>query len=98
MTRPTVTLFKSYEYNQGLRYYPSMVKSNRCNASCNAFGDPFCRICVANKTEDINLNVFHMIIGIDEAKTLAKDISYKCKCKFDGQKCNSNQKRNNNKC
>ena len=25
-------------------------------------------------------------------------MSYKCKCKFDGRKCNSNQGWNNNKC
>ena len=35
---------------------------------------------------------------INEPKTLAKHISCKCKCKFDGRKCNSNQKWNNNKC
>ena len=32
------------------------------------------------------------------AKTLAKHISCECKCKFDGRKCNSNQKWNNDKC
>ena len=25
-------------------------------------------------------------------------VPYKCKCKFDGRKCNSNQKWNNDKC
>ena len=39
-----------------------------------------------------------MITGISESKTLTKDISYKCKCKFGGKKCNSNQNWNNNKC
>ena len=38
-----------------------------------------------------------MIAGINESKTLTKHISCKCKCKFDGRKCNSNQKRNNDK-
>ena len=33
-----------------------------------------------------------MITGIDESKTLTKHISCKCKCKFDGRTCNSNQK------
>ena len=46
--------------------------------------------------QDLNLSVF-MITGINELKTLAKHISCKCKCKFDGRKCNSNQKSNNNK-
>ena len=46
--------------------------------------------------QDLNLSVF-MITGINELKTLTKHISCKCKCKFDGRKCNSNQKRSNNK-
>ena len=32
-----------------------------------------------------------MIIEINESKTLAKHISYKCKCKFHGRKYNSDQ-------
>ena len=39
-----------------------------------------------------------MITGRNESKTLAKDISCKRKCKFDGTKCNSNQWWNNDKC
>ena len=50
------------------------------------------------KIENLNLNVFNIITGISESKTLTKDISYKCKCKFGGKKCNSNQNWNNNKC
>ena len=38
------------------------------------------------------------MIRINESKTLAKHTSCECKCKFDGIKCNSNQKWNNNKC
>ena len=39
-----------------------------------------------------------MITGINESETSTKHISCKCKCKFDGRKCNSNQWWNNNKC
>ena len=39
-----------------------------------------------------------MITRINELKILAKHISCKCECMFDGRKCNSNQKWNNNKC
>ena len=31
----------------------------------------------------INLSVFNMIRGINESKTLTKDIPCECKCKFD---------------
>ena len=39
-----------------------------------------------------------MVASINESKTLTKHVSYKCKCRFDGEKCNSNQWRNNDKC
>ena len=39
-----------------------------------------------------------MITEKNESKMLTKDISFKCKCKFDGKKCNSNQKWNKDKC
>ena len=39
-----------------------------------------------------------MIAGINKSKTLTKHLSCECKCKFDGKKCNSNQKWKNNKC
>ena len=38
-----------------------------------------------------------MITGINEWKAIAEHIQYKCKCKLDGRKCNSNQNFNNNK-
>ena len=53
---------------------------------------------VPNKTEDLNLSGFNVITGTNESKTLTKHISYKCKCKIDGRKSNSNQWWNNNKC
>ena len=39
-----------------------------------------------------------MITGINESKALTKHMSCKYKCKFDGRKCNSDQKWNNDKC
>ena len=35
---------------------------------------------------------------INESKILTKHMTCKCKCKFDGKRCNSNQKQNNDKC
>ena len=74
--------------------------------SCNTAEDPFCRICMPNKIEDVNLKVFNIIKGINEShksinkcisKTLIIHNSYECRCEFDGRKCKSRQKWNNNK-
>ena len=48
--------------------------------------------------QDLNIHVINMITGVNESKILTKHVSCQCKCKFDGRKCNSNQKWNNNKC
>ena len=64
----------------------------------NTLNDLYNKACVRNKTEDLNLRVFNMITGINESKILTKHTSWECKCKFDGRKCNSNQKWNNDKC
>ena len=39
-----------------------------------------------------------MITRINKSKTLTKHTSCESKYKFDGRKCNSNQKWNNDKC
>ena len=56
------------------------------------------KLCVSNKTEDLNIIVFNMITVINEWKTLTKHLSCECKCKFDGTKYRSNQWWNNSKC
>ena len=39
-----------------------------------------------------------MITGISEWETLTKHVACECKCRFDGEKCNSDQWWNYNKC
>ena len=57
-----------------------MVKLGRCVGSFNTLNDLSNKVCVPNKTEDLNLSVFNMIAGINESKT-----SHECKYKFDGR-------------
>ena len=94
--QPTFINLHPKEYNQELHYYPFIVNLERIVESSNTLNDLSYKVCVPNKTEDLNIYVYNMIIGKNELKILAKDISWKCKYKFDGRKCNSNQKRNNN--
>ena len=98
MTQPTLINLHPNKYNQELHYYPFAVNLDGCVRSCNTINDLSNKLCVPNKTEDLNLRVFNMIAAINESKTLTKHISCQCKCKFDGRKCNSNKKWNNDKC
>ena len=47
-------------------YYLFAVKLDRCAGSCNTLNDFSNKVCVPNKTEDLNLSVFNMITGINE--------------------------------
>ena len=97
-TQPNVINLHPNECTQELHYYPFAVNLDRCIRSCNTLNDLSNKVCVANKTEDLNLSVFSMIIRINELKTLTKYISCECKCKFDRKKCDSNEKWNKDKC
>ena len=64
--------------------------------SCNTLSN---RVCVPNKTEDLNSNKeLNLITERNESKTLTKNKSHPCKWQFGDRKCNLNQKRNNDKC
>ena len=70
MTQPTLINLLSNE----LHYYPFAIKLDRCVGSCNTLNDLPNKVCVPNKTEDLNLSVFNMITGINEFKALTKHI------------------------
>ena len=75
-------------------YNPFAVKLDRCvGGYCvgNTLNGLSNKVCIPNKTEDLNLSVFTVISGTNESKTLTKHVLCKCKCKLDGTKCNSNQ-------
>ena len=74
MTQPTLINLHPNVYSQEFHYYPFAVKLDRCVGSCNIVNDISNKVCVPNKTEDLNLSVFNIIIRINESKTLAKHI------------------------
>ena len=69
ITNRTLINFHLNEYSQELHYYPFGVKLNRCAGSCSTLNDLSNKVCVPNKTENLNQSVFNMITGINESKT-----------------------------
>ena len=92
MIQPTLINLHPNEYSQELHYYPFLVNLDRCVRSCNNLNDLSNKVNVPSKTEHLNLSVFNVITGINESKTLTNYISCEYKCKYDGRKCNSNQR------
>ena len=60
----------------------------------NNINDLSNKVCVPNKTEDLNSNVFTVITG-KWVINIKKHVWCECKCKFDGRKYNLSQKWNN---
>ena len=87
MIQPTLISLHPNEYSQHYKfhYYPFAVKLYICAESCNTLNDLSNKVCVPNKTENLNISIFNMITEINDSKTLAKHISCKCKCRFDGK-------------
>ena len=54
-----------------------MVSLDRYNVSCDAVENSFCKICVLNNIEDVDLKVLNMIIGINESKTFWLKMTFK---------------------
>ena len=98
MIQPILNNLHPNEYSQEFHYYPFSVKLDRCAGGCNIINDLSNKICVPNKTEDLNLSVFNMFTGINESKVLKKHISSEWKRRFDGRNCNSDQWWKNDKC
>ena len=66
--QPTLINLDPNEYSQEFHYYPFSVKLDRCVGSCNTINNLSNKVCVSNKTKDLNLSVFNMIIVINESK------------------------------
>ena len=73
--QPTLINLHPNEYSQEFRCYPFVVKLDRCVGSCNTLNDLSNKLCIQNKTEDLNLSVFNTITVINESKTITKHVS-----------------------
>ena len=86
--QPTLINLHPNQYSQEFQYYQFSVKLDRCIESCNTLNYLSYKVCIANKTGELNLSIFKIITGINESKVLTKDISCEFICKFDGKNVN----------
>ena len=54
------------EYSQEFHYYLFAVELVQCVGSCNTLNGLSNKVCVRNRTEDLNLSVFNMITELQE--------------------------------
>ena len=49
-----------------VKNYTTIHELDKCVGSSNTLNDFYNKLCVPNKTEDLNIHVFNMITGINE--------------------------------
>ena len=91
MTYLTLINLHPNKYSQKFHHYPFAVKLHRCVGSFKFLMTLSNKVWVPNKTKDLRLCVLNTIRGKNESKVLTKHIPYKCKCRFNGRKHNSDQ-------
>ena len=64
-------------------YYLFIISMSSFYESCNTYENPFYRICVPYKVENLKLIVFNMIKEINELKAFSKYFSCECRCEED---------------
>ena len=72
MIQPSLINLHPREYRQEFHYNLFTVKLDKCVGSCNTLNGLSNKVCVPNKTEDLNLSMFNTITGIKEAKHYKK--------------------------
>ena len=55
--KPTLINLYSNEYSQEFYYYSFLVKLDRYFGSCNTINSLSYKVCIPNKTKDLNLRV-----------------------------------------
>ena len=86
LIQPTFTNLHPNEYIQEWSYYQFQVNVDRCGGSCNTLDNLSSRVCVSNKTKDLNLHAFNLITGINQSRTLTKHMWFKFKCRCDSKR------------
>lgn len=75
-TSPDLTDLNPTEYNRELHCLQLVLNLDRFNTICNTFNDISAKICVPNKTENLNVNFFYVITNTNESKSLTKIIKH----------------------
>ena len=66
--RPTIIYINSDE----TLFYTFAVSGNKCGKSCNIIDDPYARVCVPKKEENMNVKVFNLMSRVNETRLLVQ--------------------------
>lgn len=79
-------------------FYPFTVANEKCGGNYNTFGDPYNRLGVPNKVNNINVKVFYSMPEVNDTRFLVQPESCEFKYRLNESECNSKQKYRCNGC
>ena len=93
------TGFNGYVYYFSADYvFPFSIETNKCSGSCNNINYLYAKICIPDVVKNLNVKIFNLMTGTNEARFIEWHETCKCECKFGENVCNNKQRWNKNKC
>ena len=77
-------------------FFPFSIKTSKYSGSCSNISNPLTKLCVPDAVK--NLNVFNLVSGTNETRSIKWHKTCKCKCRFNSSVCNNEQRWNDDKC
>ena len=79
-------------------FYPFSIKINKCSGSFNNINNPYAKSCVPDTVKDLNVRVFNLMLRTNKTRHIKWHETCKCISRLDKIICNSEQRRNEDKC
>ena len=92
---------KILDVNEGVGealFYPNNVLVNKCSGSCNTLDNPMVKLCVPGILKRVNMQVYNVLMRLNETCNVLWHESCKCVCKLNSSVCNNKQIWNDDTC
>ena len=92
---------KILDVNEGVGealFYLYNILVNKCIGSCNILDNPMAKLCVPNVIKRVNMQIYNVLMMLNESSNVLWHESCKCICKLNSSVCNNKQIWNGDTC
>ena len=92
---------KILDVNEGVGeaiFYSYNVLVNKCSGICNTLDNPMSKICVPKIIKNVNMQVYNILMRLNDSRNVLWHESCKCVCKSNSSVCNNEQIWNDDTC
>ena len=83
---------------KGLSFSPLVLKTSKCNGSCNNNNNPYAKLCVPDVIKNLNVKVFNLMSRTNETRHIEWHATCNFKSRLDAIVINNKQRWNDDKC